>query len=310
MDRVGVDHRHLIADEGFARQQHRFGDECRIEFGVRERLPHRFDDCVVIAVAGRHGFDQRVEHKLLHRLVARERVIVPRREEGEVSGGTVGLDDHRRGEVAIDRKHRPLADAVEDDLLPLVLQQHEPVGKLFPGQLAEQRQLERYPHWLLGGLAGRYRHILLKRQMRAALARLVRQRSADTGRARLAVPEAEFGKVLAARILLSGDEILAGRRGAVVPIEVEIAAGAEPVGAEDGVEHPDHLGALVVHRCRVEVGDLDITFGPDRVRERPAILRELRRTERAHVLDPLDRSRSLVGGELLVAKDGEAFLEA
>ena len=43
--------------------------------------------------------------------------------------------------------------------------------------------------------------------------------------------------------------------------------------------------------------------------ERPGILRELAGAQAAHVLDPLHRRRSLVGGEALVAIDGEAFLQ-
>src|SRR3546814_1242899 len=44
--------------------------------------------------------------------------------------------------------------------------------------------------------------------------------------------------------------------------------------------------------CGVEIGDLKVRIGPDRVRERSRILGELRRAERPHVLDPLDRGRS------------------
>ena len=45
------------------------------------------------------------------------------------------------------------------------------------------------------------------------------------------------------------------------------------------------------------------------MRERTCILLELRGAEQAHILDPLDRGRSLVGGELLIAEDGEPLLE-
>ena len=44
--------------------------------------------------------------------------------------------------------------------------------------------------------------------------------------------------------------------------------------------------------------------------ERPGILRELARLQRAHVGDALDRARAHVGGEFLVAEDGQAFLQA
>ena len=46
------------------------------------------------------------------------------------------------------------------------------------------------------------------------------------------------------------------------------------------------------------------------MRHRPRVLRELVGAEQAHVADAPDRTRRHVGGELLVAKDREAFLEA
>src|SRR3546814_13955985 len=61
--------------------------------------------------------------------------------------------------------------------------------------------------------------------------------------------------------------------------------------------------------CGVEIGDLKVRIGPDRVRERSRILGELRRAERPHVLDPLDRGRPLIGRKALVAIDGEALLQ-
>ena len=94
-----------------------------------------------------------------------------------------------------------------------------------------------------------------------------------------------------------------------MPIEIEVAAGAETLGTEDGVDHPDELGALVVDGGGVEVGDLDIGIGPHRVGERPGILGELGGAKHAHVLDPLDRARAHVGAELLVAEDREPFLQ-
>src|SRR3546814_5517746 len=52
-----------------------------------------------------------------------------------------------------------------------------------------------------------------------------------------------------------------------------------------------------------------VRIGPERVRERSRILGELRRAERPHVLDPLDRGRPLIGRKALVAIDGEALLQ-
>ena len=132
----------------------------------------------------------------------------------------------------------------------------------------------------------------------------------DGRRTGLAVPQAKLGEVDAARILHRLDEILAGHRLAIVAVEIEVGAGAEAVRAEDGAHHADDFGALVVHRGGVEVGDLEIALGAYRMGERAGILGELRRTQHADVVDPLDRRRAHVGGEPLVAEDSEAFLEA
>jgi hypothetical protein len=44
--------------------------------------------------------------------------------------------------------------------------------------------------------------------------------------------------------------------------------------------------------------------------ERPVILAELAGTQGDHIGDPLHRGRAHVGGEFLVAEDGQPFLEA
>ncbi len=44
--------------------------------------------------------------------------------------------------------------------------------------------------------------------------------------------------------------------------------------------------------------------------EGAGVLDELMRAKPAHVADPRDDARALIGGELLVAIDGEAFLQA
>ncbi len=72
-------------------------------------------------------------------------------------------------------------------------------------------------------------------------------------------------------------------------LEIDPHAALKGVLADQGVQHPDHLGALLVHRGRVEVVDLHVAFRPDRMRERARILEELRRPQTPDVGDPLDR---------------------
>ena len=97
---------------------------------------------------------------------------------------------------------------------------------------------------------------------------------------------------------------------AVVALEVEVHALAEILVAEQALEHAHDLGALLVDGGRVEVVDLAIGRRTHRVGEGTRILHELMRAQAAHVLDALDRTRALVGGEFLVAEDGKPFLQA
>ena len=69
----------------------------------------------------------------------------------------------------------------------------------------------------------------------------------------------------------------------------------EALLADQGVEHPDDLGTLLVDRAGVEIVDLDVAVGADRVRQRPGILGELRVADERDVADPLDRRRVHVG---------------
>jgi hypothetical protein len=128
-------------------------------------------------------------------------------------------------------------------------------------------------------------------------------------RAGAGVPAAELGQVRTRRILHGGDEVLAGHGLAVVAREVEVHALAEVVAADQGLDHADHLGALFVHRGGVEIVDLGVGGGADRVRHRPGILGELGDAQGAHFLDARHGARVQVLAEFLVAVDGEAFLE-
>ena len=130
-------------------------------------------------------------------------------------------------------------------------------------------------------------------------------------RAGLRVPGHELGEVAPAGVLEAGDEVLDRRRLAVVALEVEVHALAEALAPEQRLEHAHDLGALLVDGGRVEVVDLDVASrgAPDgRAGRRP------RGTGAACSCrtssDALHRGRALVGGELLVAEDGQPFLEA
>jgi hypothetical protein len=118
-----------------------------------------------------------------------------------------------------------------------------------------------------------------------------------------------------------GDEVVAGHGLAVVAAEVLVHAGAKAFLAQQSVLHADDFGAFLVHGGRVEVADLLVTFRPDRMGHGTGVFRKLGGAQRHNVVDALDRAgaRGLggihavghhVGAEFLVAKDGQAFLQA
>ncbi len=110
-------------------------------------------------------------------------------------------------------------------------------------------------------------------------------------------------------VLHRRDEVVAGDRLAVVALEIQIHAAPEAVAPEQGVHHADDFRALVVDGGGVEIVDLGVGGGPDRVRHRPRVFGELADAQAAHFLDAGDRARMRVGAEFLVAEHGEAFLQ-
>ena len=126
-------------------------------------------------------------------------------------------------------------------------------------------------------------------------ARIVSAANRDFRRAGLIVPAHELGEIAPRNRLETADEILDRRRRAVVALEIEIHAGAKRLGADQALEHAHDFRALLVDGRRVEIVDLVIDLRAHIVRERPRVLGELRRAQRAHVANPLDRRRAHVG---------------
>ena len=108
----------------------------------------------------------------------------------------------------------------------------------------------------------------------------------------------------------ASEKILHRRRRSVAAPEIEVHSRAERFGADQRFEHANDFGALLIDRRRVEIVDFVIDRRAHGMRERPGVLGKLRRLQSAHVGDALDRRRALIGGEFLIAKDGQALLEA
>src|SRR5438067_3140944 len=92
-------------------------------------------------------------------------------------------------------------------------------------------------------------------------------------------------------------------------LEIKVHRFAEGLLADEGAHHPAKLGAFLIDRRGVEIVDLDIGLGPHRMGERSRILRELIGPQPFDIGDALYRPRADIGGELLVAEDGQALLE-
>ena len=107
-----------------------------------------------------------------------------------------------------------------------------------------------------------------------------------------------------------GQECLDRGGFAVMALEVQVHALAEPGLAQQRRQHANDFGALIVDGGRIEVVDFVILAGPRRMGQRAAIFRELRRTQGHHIGDALDGSAALVAGEFLIAIDRQPFLKA
>jgi hypothetical protein len=78
------------------------------------------------------------QHELLHRLVARERVVIVHRQHREVAEAALVPDCDRRRKPAVDRQRGPLGNAIEHDLV-IALDHDQPLRQPRSAVAAEQR---------------------------------------------------------------------------------------------------------------------------------------------------------------------------
>ncbi len=255
----------------------------------------------------------------LHRLPAVERIAVTGRQQPQVVRRKIGAEPDRRGEAAVDRQSGRRLDVAEHDRVGGLVE-HDHAALDGPAVGRRKRQVaavrrdqaghERDRHRLLDGLAGRRLQRLREIERVGSRRRVVATARDHLRRAGLRIPAHELREVAAARLGEAGHELLDGRGLAVVAREVEVHALTEALRSKQRLEHANDLGAFLVDRRGVEVVDLPIGVRPHRVGEGPRILDELVRAQDAHVADPRDHARAFVGGELLIAEDGEALLQA
>ena len=105
----------------------------------------------------------------------------------------------------------------------------------------------------------------------------------------LGIPAFEPAKVKAGGILHGLDKVITGHGLAVMAGEIEIHTFAEPQWPEQGMDHADHFGSLVVHGQGVEIIYLDKGIRPDRMGHGPAILTKLERADHIDIVNAFDR---------------------
>ena len=297
--------RHVI----LARKPQRQCAESRIKAVIerhpRQRIePVRPRLCTVQRHPGQHILSQRPP-----RLPFVERVGVMGQQERALFRRGLAVQHHRRRKAAQDRGDRPAGKAVKRErLFGFRHLQHRRRHHLVA--VGVQKAHGDGQHLgVFHRLAGRRRVVLAEAQREPARA-VPRLRHRHARRARLGIPTLELRQVAARGILEHAQPILDGRCIAIMPVEIQ-GQGPVVIGVpHQPLQHPDHLGALFIDRRGVEIVDLDETVGPHGMGQGPAILAELPRAQRQHILDPLHRVAAHVAGELLVAEHGQPFLQA
>ena len=295
VDGGGIDDRHGVGDGALARELHRDRTEGGRKVDVvddgAERLEKRcIDGSLVVGENGAHLLEDRLHHQAVHGLPAVEGIAVGAGKQRKRVGVEADVEDDRRGKAAVEARNGFFAKAREDPGLACVLElEHaRELGGAFGlafeqnGHLAalgvEQRDGEGHEHRFLGGLARRGRRGLLDRHDELARLGVPLRGDGDARGACLRVPAAELLEVATRGLLHGFEEGLARHGVAVVAGDVEVETLAEGVLAQKRLEHADDFGALFIHGARVEVVDLLIAVGTDRVGHGACVLGELGQT--------------------------------
>jgi hypothetical protein len=314
---IGIDHRHQFGQCCFAGQGQRFGDEggaalalrlqqlaCGIdEAGRPDRFPAGGDGC--------GGIQDQLRCQRWSGFPGVERVGFVRQQHGELFRRVIEIEVNRCREVAQQRRDGFGVDVLEDEGLRCCAQLQQAFAVWQQAAIfGEQRDAERYQvrpgfaKFITGARVG------LRAGQRVGFRFCVKKAvDRNTRRARLLVPAHELREVETRSGSHRRDEILAGHGLAVVAAEIFVHAGAETVAADQRLDHADDFGALFVHGRRVEIVDFDKALGPDRMRHRAGILRELASAQAAHFTDAGGLAVVQVGAEFLVAENRQTFLQ-
>ena len=127
--------------------------------------------------------------------------------------------------------------------------------------------------------------------------------------ASLGIPAGELGQVTACRVLERGKPILDRGGLSVVTVEIQRAGGGIGIVAHYPAQHANHLGALFIDGCGVEIVDLDHAGRAHGMGEGAAVLSELVFAHHKRVFDPFDGVASHIACELLVAVNRQPLFQ-
>ena len=329
VDRLRIDLRHALGDDGFRRQDQGQLAEGRIERVVGQQGALRGDEGLVQhqGLAGGDGdgqFQQAFHGQALARFPAVDGIAVVTEQVQQLRIGIVVLQHHGRGKVAQQRRHWRFCHVIEAESLRRLRQfQHDAGGAMRCHAVHVQRQVaaigrqqadgDGNVEWQFFRLARRGRAALRQRQFKRLAGSVIARGCSHDGGAGLAVPALELLEIAAIRVRHGGAEVVALHRLAIVTLEVQVHALAETVAAHQGLIHAHHFGAFFVDGDRIKVIDLDEGIGTHRMRHRARVFGELRLAQGAHLVDARDGAARVgadhVGREFLVAKYRQAFLQ-
>ena len=330
MNGMRVNERILFGNELFARHRERHGLEGGREILVAQDLRSGADDerrnvfrrlQKARAGLGVNGVDE----KPVHRIPAVEGIRIIGGEEGELLLREAGIENDRSGEASVERNDGLLLKAAEDKFGRFVRElEHAGAGcgrfvlvrKLhghFLSAAVEEGHGEGNEEGLLHGLTGRRRRRLTNVKREPVVHLIPVPADGNARRARLRIPVGEFREVASGSFGHRVDEGFARDGMTIVLGDVKVKTLSEGFAAEERLEHADHFRALFVDGARVEVVDVLVAFGADRVRHRARVLHELRRAQNGNVADALHGPgrgfAQHVGREFLIAEDREALLQ-
>ena len=329
MDRLRVDLRHALGDDGFRRQDQGQLAEGGIERLVGQQGALRGDEGLVQrqGLSGGDGareLEQTLHGQALARFPAVHGVAVMAEQVQQLGVGVIVFQHHGRGKVAQQRRHGFFRHVREAEGLRRFGQfQHDAGGAIGRHAVDVQRQVAAIGRQQADGdgnverqffrLARRGGAALRQGQFERLAGGVVARGSGHHRRAGLAVPALELRKIAAIRVGHGGAEVVALDGLAIVAREVQVHALAETVAAHQGLVHAHHFGAFFVDRDRVKIIDFDEGIRTHGMRHRTGVFGELRLAQGAHLIDARDGAARVradhVGRKFLVAEHRQAFLQ-